>query len=249
MKKNLPSNHVRNSSIELLKIIAIIIIVINHVTQTIDDSVINLNNATTNFQYLILILMRYFGEFGNTIFFVCSAWFLLDDDTINWKKWFYMIVEVWVVSVLILIPSLAILKGKIYFSAIIKCLLPSTFANNWYITCYLLFYLIHPFLNKIIETVDQKHLLRISFILTALYLILDFFVNWLFFPSDIIVWTTVYFIMAYTKKYLPSVSNNIKTNILLGGGYACRILVFNCINKLFRTADRILFRQDAILEY
>lgn len=72
----------RQTSFELLKIIAIFLIVVGHVTQTLGeenfdvsfrDYVIPLGNATTDIQVLILMLMRQAGILGNTIFFTCSA--------------------------------------------------------------------------------------------------------------------------------------------------------------------------------
>lgn len=100
----------RDSGIELLKVFAIILIVISHTVQTLrsenvmvpyQDYVVTLT-ATTSLRDFILTLFSYFGAWGNTIFFVCSAWFLLRSTVYNKQKWFYMLVEIWVVSVTIL---------------------------------------------------------------------------------------------------------------------------------------------------
>lgn len=70
---------IRASGIEMLKIFAIFFVVISHVVQTLAESEgvyrINLTLATTNLQYLVLSVLRYSGMLGNSIFFVCSAWF------------------------------------------------------------------------------------------------------------------------------------------------------------------------------
>ena len=67
-------NKKRNSSIELFKIIAILLIVISHVVQTLsekndailhNDYIIDLNLATTNIQYLVLSILRYAGPWGD----------------------------------------------------------------------------------------------------------------------------------------------------------------------------------------
>lgn len=72
-------NKERNSAIELLKIIGIILIVMSHVAQTISyknpyipiyNYVIDLTHATSNIQHLILSMLRYGGAIGNTIFLV-----------------------------------------------------------------------------------------------------------------------------------------------------------------------------------
>lgn len=62
-----------------------------------------------------------------------------------------MIVEIWVVSVVILFCCLVALHGRISAKNIAKSFLPTTFENNWYLTCYLLFYPLHSVLNRVIE--------------------------------------------------------------------------------------------------
>lgn len=72
----------RESSIELLKILAMVMIVMSHVVQTVGNKSIYVGNmsyaldlscATHNIQSFYLSLIRYFGAFGDWIFFVCSA--------------------------------------------------------------------------------------------------------------------------------------------------------------------------------
>ena len=172
----------RNSSIELYKIIAILMITICHVTITIGrlenpyidfhDYVINIENATTDPSILGLVFLRYLGQIGNNIFFVCSAWFLLDSKKVNVKKWFFMLTEVWTISVAILLIVEILRKGAVSPKLVIASIFPTTFGNNWYMTCYLLFYLIHPALNKIIHSFSKQQLLRAASVLAFLYLLL-----------------------------------------------------------------------------
>jgi len=95
----------RNSSVELLKILAIIIIVINHVTMSINrvpEIGINVGTASDDISNVLLTIFRHFGAVGNAIFMVCSSWFLIDNNTVNGKKVSRLIVEVWVISIAIL---------------------------------------------------------------------------------------------------------------------------------------------------
>lgn len=214
----------RKSGIELLKIIAIILIVISHVVQTLSsdnsyisysDYVLNLSVATTNIQHFILILFRYFGVWGNAIFFVCSAWFLLGSSKFNKKKWLFIVVEVWLVSIVILIITYIIRQGNITKTIIVKCLFPTIFSNNWYLTCYLLFYPIHPLLNSIINRMNKIELFRISTVLFVLYFCLGSLKGDWFFPSQLIFWIAIYFLIAYIQFYMQDFCNNTKKNIAL----------------------------------
>lgn len=105
--------------------------------------------------------------------------------------------------------------GGYSLEIIIKSFFPTLFANNWYMTCYLLFYPIHPLLNKIIGKMRKQQLLRLSLALLVLYFGFGFLKGDFFFPSPIIFWITIYFVMAYLQLYLNNVMDSVKLNSVL----------------------------------
>ena len=224
----------RNSSIEILKIIAIVLIITNHAIQTLgangnlyvpfEGYGIDLNGVTTNIQFLIISMMRYSGIIGNTVFFVCSAWFLLDNATVSKKKILLLLADMWFISFIILVIVLIHRKGNLDESLIVKSLFPFIFGNYWYVNCYIIFYAIHPILNKIIMCFDQKTMFRVTFSLASLYLFISFFTRLTvylfgagttFFGSNLIVWVVIYLIVGYLKLYAPNFTHNKKRNIQL----------------------------------
>lgn len=214
----------RDSGIELLKIFAIFVIVINHTVQSLTNEaynipnngfVIDISRATTNIQCILLLIFRHFGVLGNSVFFICSAWFLLKSKNWNKKKWLFMVIEIWVVSIVIFIITYIILHGNISIGIIISSLFPTTFGNNWYMTCYLLFYPIHPILNSIVNMMNQRQLFRSTLVMVFLYVFMNFINCSWFFSSAIILWITIYFAIAYMQKYLMSFVDNIRENIIL----------------------------------
>lgn len=214
----------RDSGIELLKIFAIFVIVINHTVQSLTNEaynipnngfVIDISRATTNIQCILLQIFRHFGVLGNSVFFICSAWFLLKSKNWNKKKWLFMVIEIWVVSIVIFIITYIILHGNISIGIIISSLFPTTFGNNWYMTCYLLFYPIHPILNSIVNMMNQRWLFRSTLVMVFLYVFMNFINCSWFFSSAIILWITIYFAIAYMQKYLMSFVDNIRENIIL----------------------------------
>lgn len=216
----------RDSSIELLKIIGIFLIVISHVIQCLhtpnefiknQEYILDISVASASVQRLILAMLRSSGAFGNTIFFICSAWFLLESKRINKRKILYMIADVLAVSIFILSVVYVIRGGDIPLKMVVKQFIPITVENNWYITCYLLFYPIHPFLNLLIERMTQKTLLRTTCSMSFLYIGVNFVKDGHYFTSSLILWITIYFIIAYIKYYLVEISNNMKINGLVFG--------------------------------
>ena len=215
-------SHTRESGIELLKILAMFLIVMYHVTQAIcyknealDSSyLLDLSQSTNNIQQLILSWMMGWGPQGNIIFFVCSAWFLLDSKRVNKKKILYSIANVWIINVFFV--CIFKLGGWFDISTkqAIRCLFPVIFQLNWYITFYLLFYSIHLMLNKVIFALTQKQLLTISITMLFLYFGIDYLLNDDFMAyNELVLFISIYFIIAYMKLYLSKLSNSKKVNI------------------------------------
>ena len=245
----------RQSGIELLKIVAIFLIVVSHVTQTLgskntdinfQDYVILLGNATTNIQVLILTLMRQAGALGNTIFFVCSAWFLIGKKDTADKKAFSLCSTVWGVSILILCLYLFIYPSCLTTKDIIKQIFPTCFANNWYMTCYIIFLFIYPWLNKLIAITDQKQLLRITLFSSSLWIIADYVKKDWFFSSNLILWVTIYFLISYLKLYCIRTMSNIKVGFTLWiigiAGYILQVVVTNYVGLYISNvfSDKVL---------
>ena len=92
-----------------------------------------------------------------------------------------MLLEVWSISVTILAVTYILRSGNIEAKMVMESLLPTTFAANWYMTCYLLFYLLHPTLNEIIGRMSQKELLRTASLLAVLYIGFNFIKSSFFF--------------------------------------------------------------------
>lgn len=86
----------RESGIELVKIIAIFLIIISHVTQTLFNEMffnkLQFNDgyydmaATTNTDVFVLMIFRYFGALGNLIFIISSSYFLSNIEKAIRKK-------------------------------------------------------------------------------------------------------------------------------------------------------------------
>ena len=245
----------RNSGIELLKIFAIFLIVVSHSTQTLSDIstnilyqeyAVNLSFATTDLQQLIAAILRYSGYLGNTIFFVCSAWFLLDSKRSNKRKILQILADIWVISVGIFIIVFFQRGGQMDGKMILMQFLPTISGNNWYMTCYLLFCLLYPFLNLVLSRIDQKTMLRTCIVLLILYVGFNYVLHGLFFfYSRLILWVTIYFVMAYMKRYLLHSANHLSINLLLLmagiGGNIAIILITNFLGL------RIAFFEDKLL--
>jgi len=209
---------VKLSGIELLKVVAIFIIVISHVVQTLTSWeqpwTVDISAAINDPATFIIAILRYSGALGNIIFFSCSAWFLLDKDKTNYQKVMRMLLDIFVISVLWLIPILIWKQGNLDSMDIVRSLLPTIFFNNWYMTSYILFCLLYPALNLLINHMDQrKHLIVATIMfLAALGVTIAMKIPSL---ATIAIWVVVFFVMGYFKRYGQKVCDNKTLNIIV----------------------------------
>lgn len=134
----------RDSSFELIKIIAIICIVFCH---SIPTERIEYHFATSDPWLFLVILFRQLGSVGNAIFMVASTWFLVDNDKTNLRKVKQMIADNQIIS-LIFLAALCIGGYQVSLKIAVKQAFPFFFGTLWYITCYVLYYCLHGFVNR-----------------------------------------------------------------------------------------------------
>ena len=242
----------RSSGIELLKIIAVFMIMLSHSTpdygfDTYLPSYFDLNYATTDIQTIVMIFMKYLGQMGNTIFVVCSAYFLLDSNKARMNKVVSMIADCYLISIMYLL-AVNVLDINVGPDLTRHSLFPVTYDTNWFVSCYIVFYLLHPVLNQVIYSLEKKQLLHVMMVLVLFYSVLDtIFTSDNYCYSDLLGFVVIYFIVAYVKLYLKSTGEKNTSNViclLLGlVGYAAQILITNIVGL------RVVAYEDMMLHW
>lgn len=229
MKKN------RDSRFELLKIIAIFLIVLSHIlpfTQSDLIAYVNLYKVSENFQIWILQFFKYCGQIGNAIFIICSAYFLIDNKC-SVKKILKLIFQTLFYSYLFLIFFLLVINVNLSVKDIIKQLMPITFQMNWYVSCYIVFYFISPLLRNSISNLDKNTLKKIIFIFILIYSILPLMIDHHFEYSNLFGMIIIYYVVFYLKKYkikfFENKKNCIKTFFISVGSLFTYIILINYI--------------------
>lgn len=232
----------RNSNLELLKIIAIFIIVVSHVIPynyaNSGLEYIDINIACLNLTTITLQFFRNLGQIGNLLFIICSSWFLLGKKRINIKKVISIVVDCFIVSVICLIIIL-FMKYEIPFNTLIKQFMPTFFSNNWFIPCYLIFYLITPYLNIIIESINEKEFRNLC-IASSLFMILQLIRENTNIYNYLLGFIYIYFIIAYLKKYKEKTMENLHTNIVIFLGSIILIILFLVVYNFLGTKISML---------
>lgn len=216
----------RKSGIELLKIISMLLIVFSHVYCAVKgvsphvslegytDYIVDIE-STTNISNIILRLVSSFGNLGNTIFFTCSAWFLLDKETSNKKRLLRLFADLFTVNVLWLIAMLCY-KGysTLGLKTCIRSFFPFYFQMNWYVVTYVLFALIAPLINRVIKTLTKEQHFVISLVLFIFYMVFSIVKSYPGY-SALVLWISFYFVISYFKLYGTNFIDSTKANVIV----------------------------------
>lgn len=148
------------------------------------------------------VLLTNLGQIGNSVFFVASIWFFLESRHIKSTKAVKMIIETFIASIICL-GAVEVFGYHVPIKEVIFSFLPLTYGFYWFISCYLLIYLIHPFLNRMISEITQYQHFVFAFFLFALYCIIVVALGGdLYYYNELLGFLTLYLITSYYKSYI-----------------------------------------------
>ena len=153
----------RNSSIELLRIIAMFMILMHHfvVHNGYDELNLPLGPERIFFQ----LVMAGGGKVGVVIFFSISAWFFLDrEQTIksNLKRVWIMERELLFWSLILVTFYLVFDRADLSMKLMVKSVMPLSMGLWWYATAYAIFLALLPFLAKGLKALGREYHLALA---------------------------------------------------------------------------------------
>ena len=203
----------RNSRIELLRIISMIMIVLSHYTvhSGIDKSVLPIG-----FNRLLLELLT-LGNLGNFIFICITGYYMSQKNEVNHnlskilKLFLQILFYSMVIYLLLVVFGLTDFKIK----ELISCLLPISFNQYWFASAYIILYIFHPYVNRLLNTFTRKEHLNFILIGVSLFYILGTLTTKLIYGSELIQFVLIYSIGAYFNKYKDNLVNRYNKTIFL----------------------------------
>lgn len=196
-----------NSNIDILKILAIIMIIAHHfVYDAMNLNIIDHSNLFYNFLYIG-------GKYGTVLFTLITGYFLLNKE-FNIKKILRIIIKTEIYSYVILAIFIFILNYKIGNINILKSMISIISNRYWFITSYVILYFFSPYLNTLINNIDKKMYKRLLVLSTILVVILPT-ITFNYFVNNTICLIYFYLIGAYIRKFEVKLFNNNIFNILL----------------------------------
>ena len=207
--------HKRNSSVELLRIIAMLLIIAQHYVyhggydRTIFDT------ASVNIIYLKVLSL--FGYSACTFFALITGYYLIRSETgkgfykklvpLALEATFYSLAAVGIVMITKLVPlSLKDILKQVF----------SVFYGNWYIVFYLLLLLFVPFLNPFLKNMEKNEYRKLLKLCILLFVVLQTFFGDFYDLNNIDFMFMVYLFGAYVRLYPEDFEYKNQYNLFIG---------------------------------
>lgn len=187
-----------NSNYELLRVIAMIFIVIWHVI--IHGNLIERTTGAVNF---VINAMLLFVIVHVNIFMLLTGYYQ-SKSKFKLKKLLQLILEIWFYN--FTINTILYFSGLVEYSKIQYILKASFFdyTSYWYVQCYLIIYLLSPFLNRFINECDRVQLKKLILVLMGCFSFIPFLTGNLTYNTNgfnVLQYIMLYFVGSYIRKY------------------------------------------------
>jgi len=198
---------IRDSKMELLRIISMILIVMHHFACH--------GGYAADVPMFNKILLDFFvigGKIGVNIFVMLSGYFLIKGK-FRWQKVLRLVVVVFTYSVVIYSCFLISGKAKFGWEEFSHKIFPIIFNEYWFITAYVITYLLSPFLNKLANNLEEKDFRFLLLILIVFQSIITLVSHNYF--SNVGWFLTIYLLGAFLRLHGQKMFSKTKINILV----------------------------------
>lgn len=202
----------RQSNLELLRIIAMLVIVMHH--YVVNSGLLEMINQNTLSMYsYMLLILGWGGKTAINCYIFITGYFMCKKE-ITVKKFIKLISEVLFYNVVIY--TIFVLNGYETFNLkeCIKNILPITAISSGFTSAFLVFYLFIPFLNIFIKAMSKQQYFNLLILLFSVYTVLPSLKIYVVF--NYVTWFSVIYLgAAYIRLHLTEKTINYK-NIMFG---------------------------------
>lgn len=225
------SGEVRNSSFELLRLLAMYMIILHHHVVHNPFPVYDEPASVSQFIYTCFLPL---GKIGVDIFFGISAWFLCQNRDLSPRK---SLKRIWVLERQMLFYSLLLMLGLVLFdrkgisrSQIVYSVFPLISNLWWYPTNYALFLLFYPFVTVGLRKMGQRMHGYLAVILLVVWGLIygltpNDYVGFL--ASTFVSFIYQYLLISYYRWYLKKASKTLGWSMVgLGSAAVLGLILF-----------------------
>lgn len=229
----------RKSNFELLRIVAMFLIVTSHYAGWIQPQ---FSAESITFNRVLNQTLCFGGGAGNILFFLISGYFWKDNSD-NKKRIFKLWIEMFFYSILCMILAAVVLEMR-GIRSFLAAALPFSHGEYWFMTAYLVIMLLMPWMNILIRNLDKKthqKLLVVLFMLTSIIPTIPGCPTNII--SDVGFYFFIYLIGVYLRQYPGHYLDTVKFNLM-----AAMVLLIGLVGTVI-CFDLLGMQYSFIVEY
>ena len=243
----------RQSNVELLRILAMLIIIGHHFALHGGLS------GCTDVPFYNRIWIQFLllgGKLGVSIFILISGYFLIQSHGLKAARLLKLWLQVFTWSIICYGVYLALMhrytgENQFLVSDFVKCFFPLIFQSWWFASTYFVLYLLSPFLNQLLNAFDRRQFLGFLGLFFLLWCLIptvegNLLQSFAMFQDNHLLWFIfLYAVGAFLRRYPPRTS--LSGGKLIGLSLLCMLLVFlsGIVLALLGT-KKALFAQHAL---
>ena len=234
----------RQSNVELLRILAMLIIIGHHFALHGGLS------GCTDVPFYNRIWIQFLllgGKLGVSIFILISGYFLIQSPGLKGARLLKLWLQVFTWSIIWYGVYLALMhrytgENQFLVSDFVKCFFPLIFQSWWFASTYFAMVLFSPFLNRFLTSLSRRQYLRLLMLMTACWGVVPMIFGKAFEASHLLWFFYLYSISGYIRLY------GVKDKISLTGG-KCILLAFLAEFLVLFLVDRTRIIRLNLLHY
>ena len=181
----------RNSKFELMRIVCILMVIAYHYVDHGSGNDWAMLRAPFSVNQIVAVIMGSWGQIGVFGFIIISCYFLTEKKSFHSIKILQLILQAFLYSGIYGIIGFFVIRELGLKELILEMITP-LYNQYWFITAYIVFYLISPFLKTMVDELSDHILKVLCFILTIMVPCYSFF------------WTNIGGDLALSLIHIPS---------------------------------------------
>ena len=235
MQNSAPRRSERESNFELLRIVAMFLVVLYHASGRARGLAEDQGFSTNPFFFQ---LCSFCGDLGNSLFVLISGYFLAG-RSFSARR----VARLWMQTLFwsVLLTALALAAGRSFsIREVWRGMTPVFSITYWFITCYLIFCFFQPYMDRLLDTLDRREFRRLLVVMFVVFSLLRTVV-----PGDFVHFTKMtmffflYSITAYLRRYPDAVGVFDRAWRCFAAAGALALLLIGYFALCLRFGDRI----------
>ena len=198
MGKGLTSSK-RQSNIELLRIISMLMIIAHHVS-VYSGFWFSSNDVTAIKLWAQFIQMG--GKIGVDIFVLISGYFMVTNPALNHKKTVKLWLQIVSYSATLYLIAVLMFDEVLSLNGVLKNFMPITYSKWWFAGTYFILYLLSPFINKMLNVLDKKEYRKLLLLMAVCWCIIPSSIKQSVQMNNLLWFVFLYALAGYIRLHL-----------------------------------------------